>query len=80
MLIYQFIRRVQDEHDLAKRETTRLDGMQCHGKAHTQRIRASVLREVLGWAGFEDCEVLHKDALEKLRRDKKIDLTPGGGA
>ena len=61
MLIYDFIRKVQDEQAKAEAETVRLDGMQSHAKAHAQRVRARTLRDVLTWAGFEDCDVVKRE-------------------
>lgn len=61
MLIYDFIRKVQDEHDAAVREATRLDGLQHHDKARRRRVRVQTLYEVLTWAGFEDCDVVKRE-------------------
>ena len=61
MLIYKFIRKVQDEHAKAKSETKRLDGMQSHDKAQMQRVRAAALWDVLTWAGFEGCDIVKRE-------------------
>ena len=52
-MIYDFLRKVQDENAAAVAKAVRLDNSQLHSEAAKQRIRAGVLHEVLTWAGFE---------------------------
>ena len=60
MLIYDFLRKVQNERDDALREKMRLDNRQLHEAANTWGTRAAALHDVLTWAGFEDCDIATK--------------------
>lgn len=59
-MIYDFLRKVQGAHDKALQEQTRLNNRQLHQAAAVFRIRAEALQDVLGWAGFDDCDIAVK--------------------
>lgn len=67
MLIYDFIRKVQDEERKSRAEATRLNNQQSHGLAYREKLRAEALHEVLTWAGFEGCVVVKEEAVQRSR-------------
>jgi hypothetical protein len=61
MLIYDFIRKVQDEHDAARKRAKELHGQGMHNTGFEAATRAAALHDVLLWAGFEDCDVVKRE-------------------
>lgn len=59
MMLYDFVMKVQAEHEAAKRDSAKEHAAQNHNRGAHLETRAKALWDVLTWAGFEGCEI-HK--------------------